>query len=316
MAKGSAGSFSAPSIPAPKAGIDTIMPFVTNLAMMNTIKQKQNMAAQSPSVQNPLQAAGILPDQQKNFKQVPKTVEVGGVPQTIPSAEEKKDIPDGLFEQITGGRATSQLLSDNVDRIIKDKTLRSQIGPFHASTHEGMIGFIGENARSMMKDPTLGSFEEFKSNTQDVFQNYRKFLEGVKGAVGGSGLISPILPQTTDPAEIYVGKAIGALGKMQKNDQILRDTLKGQNYKTGGIEGNYPVADVESIRNKAVQGGINVARNSDSSPSLRQPQQQAQTGGVDINKHMQMAKEAIQKGADGKKVAAMFKQETGQDYNG
>lgn len=241
-------------------GLQELMPFIQQQAMINSIGQKQNMASQSQSLQNPLQSANIPQGQQSMFKAIPKTMEVGGVPQTIPTMEEKKDIPDATMGEITGGRATSQMLANNVDRLINDPTLRGQIGPLHLSTHSGMIGDIGTTLRSLTKDPTLGAFAEFKSNTSDVFQNYRKFLEGVRGAVGGSSLINPILPEMSDPPEVYVGKAVGALNKMQKNDQILQDTFKAQNYKTAGIEGGFPVKDIESIRNKAVGQGINVAK--------------------------------------------------------
>lgn len=261
MAKGrGTGSMNFPIGKPAGLSIQQVMPQFQQQAQLQGTQARQQMAAQSPSVQNPLQAAGIMPSQQGNFKQVPKTVEVGGVPQTIPEVQEKKDIPYSTLTDITGTRTTAKLLAQNVDQIINDPVLRSQIGPIHASTHGGLVGALGTFARHLMDDPTLGAFAEFKSHTQDVFQNYRKLLEGVRGAVGGSALISPVLPEMTDTDEVYVGKAIGALGKMKMNDQIMEDALKGQNYKTAGIEGKYPVRDVEAIRNSAVQQGINVGK--------------------------------------------------------
>lgn len=323
--KRSAGSFSAPSGDGgPKAmGIQEIMPFVQQQAIINTLQQKQ--------------------------KGTQSTMPNGVPTQATDSLGVKYESGQGQMMEAQGGLRGKAL--DNA----KSAALALQILNQSEGKYRKIFGDIldkgGPEGQAEMakrytvgvigkQDPELTALVSDLPNQVSFFQRASQESGNIalqKEIRGGKAL--PILTPNTHPDNLFMpDDPKTGLAKFQwMRDQfnnIFQQSM--DQYKTGQVTApelntdtpstSSPIPGMGSTGQSKPAPAMQASQNPSiqipqgpggSQPTfLNQQQLQAQNTGVDINKHRQMAQDAIQKGADAKKVGAMFKQETGQDYNG
>lgn len=328
------GKFDTPKISQPSSeGMRWLSSMILQQTQQKALLQKQQQLqqiAQQQSQGNPADRFQIPAGQEQNYKIAPEMKDVGGIPTPFTSIKEKEPPPQAAVDALLDNQQFARKGQKLAQSVIDNPDLQGQLGIFHPSAHTGMMGDLTMSLRAFMEKNAGGAmgntpgkaadFAAFKSGTQNIFQNYRKFLEGVRGAVGGSTLINPIYPRTEDPPEQYVSKALDVLDTMNQNDGKWRNYFDRTGYKTQGL-GEPLNIDTGKMRDSAVQHGMNITPggyNQSPIPGMNQQQNQnpsatAPGSQMDVNQERTLAKEIIAKGAPGDVVAKRFKQRTGQD---
>lgn len=171
-----------------------------------------------------------------------------------------KPAPPEMQDKLTEGVSTAKDLISNANQLMDNPNIQNQMGPQHPSAYMNGMGNLAMNMRSAInrymgksnKDVT--DFAEFKSSTGDIFQRYRKFLDGVRAAVGGSKLETPIFPQTSSDPDIFISQTLGLLKNMETNYHAVANTIQGQGYRTGGISDIFPSQGAQDLRSKRDAG--------------------------------------------------------------
>lgn len=316
MARRSAGSFSAPSGGGgPKAmGIQEIMPFISQQAMMNTIGQKQQGTQASMPGGVPTKATDSLGVQYQS-----------GPGQMM---EAKGGLRTKALDNAKSAALALQILNQSEGKYRKIfGDILDKGGP------EGQAEMVKRYTTGVVgkQNPELTALVNDLPNQVSFFQRASQESGNIalqKEIRGGKAL--PILTPNTHPDNLFMpDDPKTGLAKFQwMRDQfnnIFQQSM--DQYKTGEVTApelnptspstNSPIPGMGNVQpSQNPKLDVPQGPNGSQPTFMSQQQMQSQSGNVDINKHTQMAKEAIQKGADARKVAAMFKQETGQDYNG
>ena len=273
---------------------------------MSTIMNRQGMVSDVQGFQDmvrsqsPQQIFGMNDEEAKDYTFKPGFTSVRGIPVAAREPVLKKEPPVGLGDNFLEAREQTGSFGNLLEKAISSKNIRSRMSPLSPSSHKGFIGDASSTVEAMMGSKDIGEFVEFKTQTDQLFQRYRSAITGAQAAVKELQLLRPLFPKTTDPPSIYFSRSLAALEDMKRNDLLISDYVKKQNFMSRGFEGEFPV-DIEGTRQRALATGISVGSESNS-------------GGIELER--KQALEVIEKGGDPKKVAAIFKQRTGLELYG
>ncbi len=209
-------------------------------------QQRQNVGQQVGEVQSEF-SGGIAP--------IGSTLAQGGKP----TIDLNRPFPEAADSAIRLGRQQAVNLGQNVTKLINSPNLRTRTsrGPFNISGYGNQIGNVSLQLEGMKNDPNVSEFAEFKSTTEQLFQQYRKYITGVQAGFPELQMLQPIFPVTNDPPSNYVSKSLSALKTMSTNEQTALDYFEKRGYQIGNLKGTFPV-NSEEVRKMALNSGINV----------------------------------------------------------
>ncbi|MBU2052574.1 hypothetical protein KKH13_05195 [Patescibacteria group bacterium] len=217
----------------------------TLLALMAAQNFRKNSAKSAEQV-NEQYPSGIAPVGSRLDKQ-------GGV-----DVELNRPLPEAAESTMRLGRTQAVNLGKNVNQLIGSKNLQKRTSPFNLSAHSGFIGNTALQLEGLMNTSDVSEFASFKSGTEQLFQQYRKYITGVQAGFPELQMLQPIFPVSTDPPSNYISKAVQALETMKTNEDTLIDYEKKRGYQMGELEGTFPVDPSEFVTS-AQQAGINVS---------------------------------------------------------
>lgn len=171
--------------------------------------------------------------------------------------ELNRALPENAESTIRLGRQQGVNLKNNLQQYIGSKNLQSRTTPLNPGAWDNAFGNTFLQIQGMMNNSDISQFAEFKSGTQQLFQQYRKYITGVQAGFPELQMLQPIFPIATDPPSIYLGKALQAIKTMKTNEETLVDYESKRGYNMGNLPGSYPV-NPDEIRQSALQAGINV----------------------------------------------------------
>ncbi len=172
--------------------------------------------------------------------------------------ELNKPLPEAAESTLRLGRTQASNLKSNLDQLIGSKNLQSRTTPFNPSAHSGFVGNLSLQIEGLRNSPDVSEFASFKSGTEQLFQQYRKYITGVQAGFPELQMLQPIFPTTSDPPSNYVSKALQALDTMKRNEETLLDFESQRGYQVENLKGTFPV-NSEDIRSSALQKGIAVS---------------------------------------------------------
>jgi len=219
---------------------------------------------------------------------------VSNVPELKPPMQEAGS------QMIRSGRTSSMGMIKNLQSMTPG--IQKKMGPVmlgHISAIKGGIGDTLLNLQSALGDGSAKDFATFKQSGDILFQQWRKFITGVQAAYPEIQMLSPDYPQPTDTPEVYTEKAYKLLNQAQDIENQVLSFESQRGYRTGDLREG-------SLSNNPIVQQAMAQRGGGTQQSFP-----PSSGG---NSLRQEAQQAIARGADPKKVAERYRQQTGEDY--
>ncbi len=232
------------------AGIGTLLGFMLS-------QQKAQQAQQAATTQDPFDRFGIPPEARTDYNLKPRFDSVNGTPISVNVPELKPEIPEADSTLITSGRNNAAGIKRSIQDVIGSKNIQGRMSPFNLSAHSGFIGDLASKIEAMTNSKDAAEFNEFKSRTNRMFQNYRKFVTGSQAGFPEIQFLTPNFPQASDPPSKFVSTALSALEDMKQNDQMIVDVLDQRGMRTRSLKDGFNIAP-DDLRSQAIQAGINV----------------------------------------------------------
>ena len=85
-------------------------------------------------------------------------------------------------------------LEKGVSHLIGSKNLQKRATPFNPSAHSNFLGNLALQIEGLGNNPNVSEFVEFKSGTEQLFQQYRKYITGVQAGFPELQMLQPIFP--------------------------------------------------------------------------------------------------------------------------
>ena len=167
----------------------------------------------------------------------PTIKNVRGVPIRTNQKKLKPSVQEATIETLKAGRRTSEGLVKNVDRLTPE--IRKKMGPVllgHVTAMNNDLGNMLLNLESsLFNDPSTAQFAEFKSQSDVLFQSWRKFITGVQAAYPEIKMLKPDYPHPTDTPEVYISKARGLVEQARDTEQLMLDMESQRGFRTGEL---------------------------------------------------------------------------------
>lgn len=197
-----------------------------------------------PTSEQTAETLGVDPD---DIVTTPEMRTFRGQPYQVNTPKLKPMLPPKEGGQIQSIRSMDQDMRRNLGMMTE--SVQNQMNPLDPRAARGGIGSFILKVQSGF-DPSAKEYIDFKSQTDQMFQEFRKDVTGAQAALKELGWLAPDFPEPNDPPETYYQKAVTALNKMQEGEKLLLDFYGQQGYRVGEMRKNSlnkPVPTFESL---------------------------------------------------------------------
>lgn len=192
------------------------------------------MGTGASDIQGVANQAGMSPE---DYVLNPTVNRFKGQTRVVNTPQLKQPMPESGALPLRGGRQSALGLVNNLGTMTPD--IKKEMGPVilgHLGAMKGKIGDLSLNLRSaLFNDKNAVKFASFKSQSDILFQNFRKFITGVQAAYPEIQMLTPDYPQPTDTPEVYTKKSMDLVNMADRIEQQVLDLESQRGYRTGDL---------------------------------------------------------------------------------
>lgn len=218
-----------------------------------------------PSAEETAQQLGVDPE---DMMTKPEMRTFRGRPYQVNTPTLKPMLPPKEGGQIQSLRSMDQDMRRNIGMLTPE--VQKRMNPLDPRSARGGIGSFILKVESGWS-PSAREYIDFKSQTDQLFQDFRKDVTGAQAALKELGWLAPDYPEPNDPPETYYQKASTAIKKIAEGEQLLLNFYSQQGYRVGDMKKGALKGDVPPMP-KLGEGSDGSMVNEDSTLT---PEQQA-----------------------------------------
>lgn len=166
---------------------------------------------------------------EEDYIQNPTVTRYKGQMQVQNAPKLKDPLDPKATSEIGAFRSTRNNLQNNLN-MMKQSGVKERMGPLSFSASR----IPGSNLLNRL-DPGAGNFATFKSETDKVFQQFRKETTGAQAALKELGWLEPDYPSAQDPPEIYTQKANEAMKRLEEGEKLLLNLYSQRGFRVGDL---------------------------------------------------------------------------------